>query len=229
MGSQDVKLLGLWVSPFSRRVEWALKLKGVDYEYIEEDIFNKSSLLLELNPVHKKVPVLVHGPKTIAESYVILEYIDETWKQNPLLPQDPHERAKARFWARFAEEKLLEAAWNALCSLGDEKEKALKLAIEAAEKIEEEIKGKKFFSGERIGYLDIAMGWIAHWLPVWEEVGSMQILDPVNFPATKAWMKEFLNLPVIKDNLPPTEKMLLYCHERSKILSSNPRGWIRVA
>jgi glutathione S-transferase len=106
MGSQDVKLVGFWVSPFVKRVEWALKLKGVDYEYVEEDIFNKTPLLLELNPVHKKVPVLVHAQKPIAESFIILEYIDETWKQSPLLPQHPYERALARFWADFAEQKV---------------------------------------------------------------------------------------------------------------------------
>lgn len=106
MGSQDVKLLSFLLSPVGRRVEWALKLKGVDYEYVEEDIFNKSTLLLELNPVYKKVPVLVHAQKPIAESLIILEYVDETWKQYPLLPHHPYERALARFWANFAEQKV---------------------------------------------------------------------------------------------------------------------------
>jgi glutathione S-transferase len=50
----------------------------------------------------------VHGRKVIAESFVILEFIDETWKQCPLMPQDPYERAKTRFWAKFAEEKVID-------------------------------------------------------------------------------------------------------------------------
>ncbi|XP_007035120.2 PREDICTED: glutathione transferase GST 23 [Theobroma cacao] len=217
MATEEVKLLGFWVSPFVFRVEWALKIKGVKYEYIEEDIFNKSTLLMELNPVRKKVPVLVHDGKVIAESFVILEYIDETWKQNPLLPQDPYQRALARFWAKFAEEKILEGAWNALCSQGEEKQKALRQTIEAMEKIEGELEGKQqFFGGESVGYLDIILGWISYWLPVWEEVGSMEILNPIKFPAITAWINRFLNHPVIKDKLPPTDKMLVYFHQRSE-------------
>ena len=105
--ADEVKLYRTWSSPFGLRIVWALHIKGIEYEAIFEDLSQKSPQLLQYNPVHKKIPVLVHKGKPICESLVILEYIDETWKETaPLLPQDPYEKAMARFWAKFVEDKV---------------------------------------------------------------------------------------------------------------------------
>ena len=103
--NEEVKLFGMEGSPYTHRVKIALKLKGVEFKYFDEDLKNKSDMLLKYNPIHKKVPVLVHNGKPLAESLVILEYIDETWKNYPILPQGPYERASSRFWSRFIDEK----------------------------------------------------------------------------------------------------------------------------
>lgn len=103
---EEVKLLGAWMSPYVNRVKWVLKLKGIRYEYLEQDLVNKSPLLLTSNPVYKRVPVLIHNDKPISESLFIIEYLDDTWKNNPILPQDPYQRATTRFWANFIEEKV---------------------------------------------------------------------------------------------------------------------------
>ncbi|KAK2986363.1 hypothetical protein RJ640_026627 [Escallonia rubra] len=192
---EEVKLLGFWPSPFSCRVKWALKLKGVDYEYIEEDLSNKSDSLLQYNPVYKKIPVLVHGGKPISESVVILEYIEEVWPQHPLLPSDPYEKARA----------------SVSTSTGEEQVKHLKEAKKLLKIIEEQGLGKrKFFNGDSIGLTDIVFGWIAVWLDILTEVAGVKLLEPGSFPTLQAWIDTFKEHPVIKENIPDRDRLFAF-------------------
>ncbi|CAL2280347.1 unnamed protein product [Prunus armeniaca] len=202
---EEVKVLGYWSSPYPYRVIWALKLKGVKYEYIEDDVYNKSDLLLQSNPVHKMVPVFFHGGKIIAESTVILEYIEETWPQNPLLPNDPYARAMARFWMKFLDDKR---------KIGDEHAKAVKDAQEIMTILEQHSLGQnKFFNGDEIGMTDLVFGLITFWLEVMEEAAGVQVLEVNRFPRLQAWIKNFKEVPVIKENHPDKSRLLAYMKE----------------
>ncbi|GLT76263.1 hypothetical protein SLA2020_479330 [Shorea laevis] len=66
--AEELKLFKKWSSPYGLRIVWALKLKGIQFDPVDEDLSNKSSLPLQYNPVHKKIPVLVHNGKPISRS-----------------------------------------------------------------------------------------------------------------------------------------------------------------
>ena len=58
MAKNDIKLLGVWASTFVMRAHISLNIKYVNYEFLKETIGSKSELLLQSNPIHKKVTVL---------------------------------------------------------------------------------------------------------------------------------------------------------------------------
>eukprot|EP00091_Calanus_sinicus_P015992 TRINITY_DN35144_c0_g1_i1.p1 TRINITY_DN35144_c0_g1~~TRINITY_DN35144_c0_g1_i1.p1 ORF type:complete len:157 (-),score=23.91 TRINITY_DN35144_c0_g1_i1:2-433(-) len=123
----EVILLDFWPSMFGMRLRVALAEKGVNYEYKEEDLSNKSALLLKMNPVHKKIPVLIHNGKPVCESLIAVQYVDEVWKDKaPLLPSDPYQRAQARFWADYVDKKLYTLGSKVWQTKGEEQEASKK-------------------------------------------------------------------------------------------------------
>ncbi|KAM1363045.1 hypothetical protein EV2_028771 [Malus domestica] len=204
----EVKLLRSWSSPFGLRIVWALQLKGIPYETIYEDLSNKSPLLLQSNPIHKKIPVLLHNGNAVVESLIILEYVDETWKENPLLPEDPLERATARFWARYGDEKVFASIWESFTKEGKEQEESIVKAKENLKYLEEELKGKKFFGGEKVGFADIALGWLAYYESLLEDIAGMKVVTEEEFPLLSAWAATFADVPIIKDKWPSRDKLI---------------------
>jgi len=214
-GNGEVKVLGTWSSPFVLRVRLALSLKAVRYEYVEEDLKSKSELLLESNPVYTKVPVLIHDGKPVCESLVILQYIDEAFAGvgPSLLPEDPHDRAIARFWASYIDGTFLKASGQASSGkTEEEKEEGNKQAAAAVVTLEGALKecskGKPFFGGDSAGYVDVVLGGVLAWLHAGDKMKGVKTFDPATTPLLAAWAESFDALEAVEAVMPDVSKLV---------------------
>ncbi|CAN6319420.1 unnamed protein product [Urochloa humidicola] len=214
-GGNDLKLLGMWASPFVLRAKLALSLKGLSYEYVEEDLGNKSELLLSSNPVHKSVPVLLHNGKPVCESSVIVQYIDEAFACTgpSLLPADPYERAISRFWAAYIDDKMV-ATWNQASRAKTEEERAeaMKQSLATIVTLEGALrdygKGKPFFGGDSVGYVDVVLGGLLGWVRANEELRGTKPFDPERTPVLAAWAEHFWSLEAVERVMPDVTKLV---------------------
>jgi len=89
-----LKLYGFAVSNYFNMVRMALAAKGIEYEEVtlfpsqDEDWLAKSPM--------GKVPCLETPEGSLAETAVIIEYLDEAYPGHPLLPGNAFERARIR-------------------------------------------------------------------------------------------------------------------------------------
>jgi glutathione S-transferase len=84
----------------SQKVRVGLAEKGLAYEGRMIDIRQGEQFdpaYMKLNP-NAVVPTLVHDGKVVIESSVIVEYLDEVFPENPLMPKDGHLKALIRIW-----------------------------------------------------------------------------------------------------------------------------------
>ncbi|KXG34122.1 probable glutathione S-transferase [Sorghum bicolor] len=224
--SPPVKVLGHLTSAFAHRVEAALRLKGVPYELIREDLSNKSELLLANNPVHKTVPVLLHGDQAICESLVIVEYIDEVFDGPPLLPADPYDRAMVRFWADFMD-KLFVPFWMAHWVEGEAQKTLVEEVKQKLALLEAQLKGKRFFGGDTIGYIDIAACVLGPWLSMVEEVTGVVVLDEDEYPALRRWSKEYSSYEALKQCIPDRDQLVAFYTERKENYKMMAKAWLK--
>jgi RNA polymerase-associated protein len=141
--------------PFSHRCRIVLYEKGMDFQIIDVDMFNKPEELAAVNP-HNRVPVLVERDLVLYEPNIINEYIDERFPHPQLMPPDPIMRARAR--------QLLSGMEREVFSFIEPIEKNLKAADKARKEIAARLteltpifSKQKFMLGDDFSMLDVAV------------------------------------------------------------------------
>jgi len=102
----DVKLYSYFRSSAAYRVRIALNLKGLAYEtvpvhLVKEGGHNRRPEFRAINPQMRVPALVVPTGDVLIQSRAIIEYLDETHPEPPLLPKDPIARAQARALAEI--------------------------------------------------------------------------------------------------------------------------------
>ena len=105
-----MKVFSLALSPYATRVRIAVYAKGLPVEIVAPPTdWRTSAEFRKLNPL-VRIPVLILDDGTpLAESGVIVEYLEDAYPEAPLRPRTPKEAARVRFVTQVAEQYVMSA------------------------------------------------------------------------------------------------------------------------
>jgi len=163
-------LHGVSASPFVRKVRVALQEKGIPYDLDPIMPFNVSPEYKKISPLGK---VPCYSPKPgvdIPDSSVIIAYLERTNSNNSLYPENAEDYARALFIEEYGDSALVGAVGTVFFQrivgpmfMGQKTdEAAIKTALEQTLPpllawLDEQIKGKEFFVGNKLTVADIAI------------------------------------------------------------------------
>jgi len=89
-----LKVTGVGLSPFVRKIRAVLAEKGLEYEHDGMLPMGVSDEYKEKHPLGK-IPILEDGDRIIPDSSAIVHYLEGIAPEPALLPSDPYDRARA--------------------------------------------------------------------------------------------------------------------------------------
>jgi RNA polymerase-associated protein len=142
--------------PFSHRCRFVLYEKGMDFQVIDVDLYNKPEDIAVMNP-YNRVPVLAERDLVLYESNIINEYIDERFPHPQLMPADPVMRARARLMLFNMEHELFSQV--EIMEAGKEKpmEKARASIVERLLEFAPIFGKTRYMLGDEFSMLDVAI------------------------------------------------------------------------
>jgi glutathione S-transferase len=113
-----MKLIGSLSSPYVRKVRIVMAEKKLDYQFVEENVW-ESDAILASNPLGKVPCLVMEGGEAVFDSRVIVEYLDARSPLARLIPEPNRERTEVRTWEALADGLVdalilarLEATWQ---------------------------------------------------------------------------------------------------------------------
>lgn len=194
-----MKLFTFATSPYARKVRIVMDHKGVPYEAAERCYSLDRKEDLRTASKRAEVPVLVlDDGRTIADSTIICEYLEQVYPTPAVFPRDAYERARMRMI-----EDLCDRSFDALgfgYYLGVlRKEAPESAAIQQAAKdecralietLERELGERDYFCGAEPTLADFAA--ITH-----APLAHALRIDMKDFPRTAAWMRRVREIPAV--------------------------------
>src|SRR3954454_11349462 len=106
--NQPLTIIGSYVSPYVRKVLACMNLKDLPYEVDPITPFYGNDEFRRLSPLCR-IPVLIDCDFSISDSSVICAYLDDAYSGVRLFPDNPRDRARARWFEEFADTRLGDA------------------------------------------------------------------------------------------------------------------------
>lgn len=201
-----------WFCPFAQRAWIGLLHRKIDFEYNEQDPYNKSGEWLKVNP-RGLVPALIHNGKSIFESTIFLEYLDEAFLDvagPSIMPKDAYLRFTARAWGDFISKKIVPAYYSTLQKRSEEERTEYKQQILSSLKhlFDNMESSGPFYLGQTPGFVDFMLFPHAHRI---QEILSFYrgLQIPVKgYEKYHAWYASMLEVPCIKGTLADTQQLI---------------------
>jgi glutathione S-transferase len=102
-----VTLIGHPVSPYVRKILAICAVKGIEAAIDPITPFRGDDTFSTLSPL-RRIPVWIEGDLTLCDSSIIAQYIEDTRPTPALLPEDPKDRARARWIEEYADTRLFD-------------------------------------------------------------------------------------------------------------------------
>jgi pyrimidodiazepine synthase len=172
--------------PYVARVRIVLAEKGIEVETVEIDLSDRPDWLYEKNPTGR-VPVIEEdGGPPLAESAVIMEFLEERYPEPALLPADPADRAAVRLLI-FRDDELT-SPYYALRRGEDGARERFDAALGRLDALLGE---RSYLSGADFGLADIAL------VPWVLRARDMLGVELDGFPALTDWLARLELRPAI--------------------------------